>query len=134
MTVGLLLITHDNIGKSLLEVGKAMIGEKSIHADAVTVTSNCNIEKTTQQALRKRNKLDQGDGVLVLTDVYGATPCNIAEEISNVDKTIVVSGVNLPMLIRVINYANLTLPKLAEKAISGGHDGILLNSEADLNK
>ena len=52
MTVGLLLITHDNIGKSLLEVGKAMIGEKSIHADAVTVTSNCNIEKTTQQALR----------------------------------------------------------------------------------
>lgn len=133
MAVGVLLITHDKIGKSLLSVSSSMLGKQTLKTAAIHVSDNCNVEKVTRQALAKRNKLDQGEGVLILTDVYGATPCNIAREISDSDETIVVSGVNLPMLIRVMNYAKLPLPKLAEKAISGGHNGIFLSADADLD-
>ncbi len=134
MAVGLLLITHDRIGKSLLSVSKSMLGQQTIKTDTLSVPDKCDIEKITRRAMAKRNKLDQGDGVLILTDLYGATPCNIARQISDDDKAIIVSGVNLPMLIRVMNYAHLALPKLAEKAISGGHNGIFLSTDADLDR
>jgi len=133
MAVGLLLITHDKIGKTLLSVSKSMLGKPSIKTAAISVPDNCDIEKITRRAMAKRNKLNQGDGVLVLTDLYGASPCNVAQKISDVDTTIVVSGLNLPMLIRIMNYAHLALPELAEKAVSGGHNGILLSADAELD-
>jgi len=92
MAVGLLLITHDKIGKTLLSVSKSMLGKPSIKTAAISVPDNCDIEKITRRAMAKRNKLNQGDGVLVLTDLYGASPCNVAQKISDVDTTIVVSG------------------------------------------
>ncbi|CAK0770012.1 hypothetical protein CCP3SC15_4060003 [Gammaproteobacteria bacterium] len=68
--------------------------------------------------------LDQGDGVLVLTDMYGSTPSNIACRLDS-EKVRIVAGVNLPMLIRVLNYSYLSLEDLTNKAISGGRDGII---------
>ena len=60
----------------------------------------------------------------VLTDMYGSTPSNIACRLTGTH-TKVVAGINLPMLIRVLNYPRLTLTELAEKALSGGRDGIM---------
>ena len=70
--------------------------------------------------------LDEGDGVLVLTDLYGSTPSNIAKQLLDDDRVRIVTGVNLPMVIRVLNYPKLQLDQLAEKAVSGGRDGVFL--------
>jgi PTS system ascorbate-specific IIA component len=68
--------------------------------------------------------LDQTDGVLVLTDIFGATPANIAQQLLS-DNVIVLHGLSLPMLFRIFNYPKATLPELLEKAIAAGHDGIM---------
>ena len=70
-------------------------------------------------------QLDQGDGVLILTDMYGSTPGNIACALGQNNRVAVVAGLNLPMLVRVLNYPQLDLHTLAEKAESGGRIGIV---------
>jgi PTS system ascorbate-specific IIA component len=69
-------------------------------------------------------ELDTGQGVLILTDIYGATPSNIACS-STSDTVEIVAGLNLPMLIRVMNYPGLSLAELKQKAVSGGKEGIM---------
>ena len=73
----------------------------------------------------KTHKLDHGQGVLILTDIYGSTPSNIACALSTKENVRIISGINLPMLIRVLNYPNLELDELVLKAISGGQEGIM---------
>ena len=72
------------------------------------------------QALRLVRQLDQGGGVLVLTDVYGATPGNIAARLLTSEHVEGVAGVNLPMLVRALTYRNEPLDVVIAKAISGG--------------
>ena len=71
--------------------------------------------------------LDKGEGVLVLTDMYGATPSNIAHRLVGDEHLKVVTGLNLPMLMRVMNYPALDVNELVEKAIAGGREGIIIN-------
>jgi PTS system ascorbate-specific IIA component len=72
--------------------------------------------------------LDHGDGVLVLADLYGATPCNIGLSLSELGVRLrCVSGLNLPMLLRVLNYSDKSLPELTEIAASGGRGGIFID-------
>ena len=75
------------------------------------------------QALVKN--LDSGQGVLVLSDIYGATPCNIVTKLLTPDETEGVAGVNLPMLVRVLNYRHEGLHSCIQKALSGGRDGVV---------
>jgi PTS system mannose-specific IIA component len=69
--------------------------------------------------------LDDGDGVLVLTDLFGSTPANIAASLQARAGVRTLSGVNLPMVVRVLNYSDLPLDALAEKAFGGGRDGVM---------
>jgi PTS system ascorbate-specific IIA component len=78
-----------------------------------------------EQAASLIREVDRGDGVLVLTDLFGSTPSNIATALQHNHKVISVAGINLPMLLRVMNYPKLGLRELAEKALSGGRDGVL---------
>ena len=79
---------------------------------------------------RHAQELDQGDGVLVLADLYGATPCNIGLSLGAIGVELrCVSGLNLPMLLRVLNYAQKPLDELAEIAASGGRGGIFIDGE-----
>lgn len=68
--------------------------------------------------------LQQGDGVLVLTDIFGATPANIAQQLAG-DKVVVLHGLSLPILFRLFNYPQLPLHELIDKAVAAGHDGIM---------
>jgi PTS system ascorbate-specific IIA component len=86
---------------------------------------DCDPTELLQEAHTQIATLDTGGGVLVLTDLYGATPCNIAARLLANPKIRVVSGMNLPMLIRVLNYPDLSLDALADKAVSGGRDGVM---------
>jgi PTS system ascorbate-specific IIA component len=76
-------------------------------------------------AIKLARSLDQGSGVLVLSDVYGATPCNIASQMLVPGKIEGVAGVNLPMIVRALTYRNEPLKTVVSKAISGGVEGVM---------
>lgn len=79
-----------------------------------------------EKARKMVQELDSGDGVLILTDLCGATPSNIACRLVRISRVMVVAGLNLPMLIRILNYPELSLKEMAERAVDGGRQGIML--------
>lgn len=126
MNIGLLIVTHDNIGHALIESATTTLGMCPLALELVSVTTGCDpdgLERKTCAAVKRLNK---GHGVLVLTDMYGSTPSNVANRLRCLASVRVVAGINLPMLIRVLNYPNLTLDEIAYKAMSGGRDGIFV--------
>jgi PTS system mannose-specific IIA component len=127
MTVSILIITHGNIGKELLATAKTMLGKLPLKCETLTVSNACNPDKLMLEAQRICKKIDDGDGVLVLTDIFGSTPSNICNKLKR-DSDInvhVIAGLNLPMLIRALNYPQLKLNDIIDKALSGAHDGII---------
>lgn len=127
MSVGVLIITHSNIGEQLVKTAGLMLGgEIPLAYKTLSIAQSCEPAELTAEANSIVEALDQGAGVLVLTDIFGSTPSNIANSIDAHKQLKVIAGVNLPMLIRVLNYPNLKLEELVEKALSGGHDGIML--------
>lgn len=125
MPVGILLITHEGVGQALIHNASATLGFCPLESMVMSVTRECDPDNLTTQAIDWRDKLDTGEGVLVLTDIYGSTPSNIACALERETDVAIVSGVNLPMLIRVLNYPNLGLQELVDKALSGGREGIM---------
>lgn len=126
MSVGLLIISHDGIGASLLGTATFMLNGCPLQTRLLTASRDCNPDELIADAEEEITFLDTGDGVLVLTDLFGSTPSNIAKKLFEQANICVVSGLNLSMLIRVLNYPELDLKQLAEKAITGGKDGIVL--------
>ena len=125
MNVGILLVTHDNIGAVLLRTAVDVLGICPLSTGTLAAPPDCDLEGVLADARQTAQALDGGNGVLVLTDLYGATPSNIACRLHRFLELRVVSGLNLPMLIRVLNYPDLDLEELQHKAVSGGRDGIL---------
>jgi len=125
MKVGIMLITHGQIGSALLDTAITVLDVHPLPTSVLAVTGNSDPDKTLDTAERTLAELNSGDGVLVLTDLYGSTPSNIACKLRRHGHVRVVSGINLPMLIRVLNYPDLDLDSLKEKALSGGRDGVL---------
>lgn len=132
MNVGVLLITHGDIGSVLLQTAIDVLSVCPLPTCVLSAPTGCDPEKIYTEALRAVDDLNDGDGVLVLTDLYGSTPSNIACRLQKLSNIRVVSGLNLPMLIRVLNYPDLDLDELARKALTGGRDGVLTcNSEGN---
>ena len=125
MSIGLLIITHNQIGGQLLDTAVNMLGYCPLLAESLAINADANPDRIRARALQLAEDLDQGDGVLVLTDMFGSTPSNIATSLVCEGRVAVVSGINLPMLVRVLNYPHLSLAGLTAKALSGGGDGIL---------
>ena len=132
MSVGILIVTHGNIGQAILDTAIDIIGSSPMQAKAINIDMDCDYDTLLNKVDIAGEKLDSGDGVLVLTDLFGSTPSNIASAIT-IQNSIVIAGLNLPMLIRLMNYYNLPLYELSDKAIDGGKDGILA-SYNDKNK
>lgn len=124
MTVGLLIVTHDQLGGALMRTAGRMFGKMPLRTQVLPVTIDASPEALLEVARTKVEEIDSGDGVLVFTDMYGSTPSNIAFGLMQPGQVHVVAGVNLPMLIRTLNYPNLDLATLTEKATSGGREGI----------
>jgi PTS system ascorbate-specific IIA component len=137
MSVALLLITHTPFGSATLEATLGTLGTLPLATRVMDIKPGCDLEQERNRARGLLNELDQGDGVLILTDLYGvliltdlygATPSNIAcSLIEEEHQLILVSGLSLAMLIRVMNYAEDSLQDLAEKAIKGGRCGIYMH-------
>lgn len=125
MSVGILLITHSGIGGALLNVASGTFGKLPLEVSQLSVSRDPDPEHLISQASCLVRKLDAGEGVLVLTDMFGSTPSNVAQGLLQRGFAIsVVTGLNLPMLFRVLNYPHLPLSQLAKKALSGGKEGI----------
>lgn len=122
--VGLLVITHNQIGHALMDTASHMLGMCPLQAEVLSVAADCDPEEMVRQGRELVRELDAGEGVLILTDMYGSTPSNIAARLAVDSHVLVVSGVNLPMMVRVMNYPRLSVAELAVKAESGGRDGI----------
>lgn len=127
MPVGILIITHGEIGEELLTTARSTLGgELPLNCRALSVSPNCDPDSQHKKAETMLASVNDGSGVLIFTDMYGSTPSNIANSFEKLDDIEVIAGVNLPMFIRVLNYSDLTLSQITEKALSGGHDGIIL--------
>lgn len=124
--VGVLLVTHGRLGNFLLETLDDMLGARPLPTDVLEVRRVQDPEPLLRGGWRMIDRLDQGRGVLVLTDAFGSTPSNIANRLRQPDRTLVVAGLNLPMLVRIFNYPQLDLPTLAQAAVEGGQRGIVL--------
>lgn len=133
MSVSLLIVAHAPLGQAILDAAVGTLGHNPINTSVLDVVRDTEPDIAIIQAQRLVEELDEGNGVLVLTDIYGSTPSNIACSLLQRENIRIVTGLNLPMLIRVMNYAELDLPSLSEKAFSGGHDGILMR-ETELSQ
>ena len=126
MTIGVLLISHQPIGQALLDVSKRALSACPLATHVLDVPLDCEPDEIVSQAESLIRELDTGDGVLVLTDLCGSTPSNIACRLHARKGINVVAGLNLPMLMRVLNYPELELDELTERAIDGGRQGVML--------
>lgn len=124
--VSLLVITHNNVGGALFDAAISVLGDCPLPYEILPVAQNCDPEERLQKAKScLKNLNESGDGVLVITDMYGSTPSNIATKLA-MDNVTIITGLNLPMLIRIMNYPKLSLDKLANKAVSGGQTGVII--------
>jgi PTS system ascorbate-specific IIA component len=127
MTVSVLLITHENIGEVILQTTRRVLGVCPLQTKCLSVPFDSDPDEMQREATHIIKSLDCGDGVLILTDMFGSTPSNIAHKLSQPDEVLVVTGLNLPMMIRVMNYPNLKLYEMVEVAVTGGKDGVIFN-------
>ena len=118
MNVALLLITHKNIGKDMMMITSSILDDEFDNAACIEIPMDADIDAKKRQIADTLDRLSTNDGVLILTDSFGSTPCNIANEFLDNTGRALVSGLNLPMLIRIMNYRSLPLAELKEKAIA----------------
>ncbi|MCH7696652.1 MAG: PTS fructose transporter subunit IIA [Proteobacteria bacterium] len=130
MNVGLLILTHIGIGPALLGTAALMMDGCPLQAKILTASADSEPEEIMHHAIELIAELDKGDGVLILADLPGSTPYNVAERLLKTEHIRIVTGMNLSMLIRVLNYPQLGLDDLAAKAVSGGMEGIVLSKQA----
>ena len=128
MSVGILLLTHEAMGDALIETARHLLGRITLPIDAFSIPPGSDIDFAMTSAAARVRRLDSGDGVLVLTDVFGATPSNVIDKIQPLGvKVVRVSGLNLPMLLRVLNYSEQNLAELAQTAADGARGGVRID-------
>lgn len=129
--IGILIITHGTLGESLIHSVSHVMGEQPAMLQQFSISAHDDPVTMLPQAQKMAEELDDGQGVLILSDIYGATPCNLVTKLLRAGRIEGVAGVNLPMLVRVLTYRNGSLDKLVEKAVSGGREGVVhFDSEA----
>jgi len=124
--IGLLIISHCDLGKELLRATKLIMGRLEA-VDSISITTTSESKKMLQSISDKIKKLDSGQGVLVLTDMFGGTPSNLSLSFLEEKRVEVLTGVNLPMVVAAVQDRDrLQLSELGEKARQAGRKSIAL--------
>jgi PTS system ascorbate-specific IIA component len=123
--IGILIISHGNLGDSLIHCANHVMGAKSQHLMQLSISIHDDPDVVMPKALELVGQLDLGNGVLVLSDICGATPCNIASRLVSPGRVECLAGVNLPMLVRALTYRNESLAVAGDKALTGGREGVI---------
>lgn len=128
MSVGILLITHHGIGSALLASARRVLSHLPLKAEAFDVPFDADLDALLPDASGAMRRVDNGDGVLVLVDMYGSSPSNLAARLVRLGTPVRrVAGVNLPMLLRVMNYPEQSLGDLQSTASVGGRNAVQLD-------
>ncbi len=123
--IGILLITHGTFGESLIQNICHVLNKRPPLIGQLGVAAQDDPLDMLPMAKLLLNEVDEGDGVLILTDILGATPANLALKLLDPGRIECVAGVSLPMLLRALTYRKSGMDTLLKKAISGGHDGVI---------
>lgn len=128
MATGILLLTHEGIGTALLAVATRLLRQLPLKAEAFELPFDADLDAVLPAASAAMRRVDDGDGVLVLTDLYGASPSNLAAKLARLGTPVRrVAALNLPMLLRVMNYADHGLDDLPAIAAAGARNGVILD-------
>lgn len=123
--IGFLIVSHGAFGESLIHCASHVLGKRPLYVRQVGVTVHDDPEELLPVAQDLVRYVDQGQGVLVLTDICGATPSNLATRLLVPGKVEGIAGVSLPMLIRALTYRDQPLDAVIAKALSGGTEGVV---------
>lgn len=121
--VGILLLTHAPLGNAFVEAASHVFQESLTQLEAIDVWADQEPQEVKRLAQDAIGRLDSGDGVLVLTDVIGGTPCNCTMSLCEPEHVEVIAGISLPMLLRALTYRHELLSLVAERAIAGAQTG-----------
>jgi PTS system mannose-specific IIA component len=125
--IGIFLITHGSLGESLVQCACHVLNKRPPQLAQLGVSGQDDPLDALPLARDMLRLVDSGKGVLLLTDIFGATPSNIALKLLQPGRIEAVAGVNLPMLLRVLTYRDKDdMETLVTKAVSGGRDGVML--------
>ncbi len=124
MSTALFFISHEGIASNLLSIGESILKEKIKNVSYIEVPMDSNIDSITDKIESKLGTMDLSNDILFITDLYGSTPSNIAHKFADQYHTDLISGVNLPMVIRLLNYRNEDKQTLIQKALDGACKGI----------
>jgi PTS system ascorbate-specific IIA component len=123
--VGILILSHSTFGEALINCASHVLGEPPSRLLQIGMTVREDPDAVLALARDSVAQLDDGSGVLILTDILGATPSNIATQLVCPDRVAAVAGVNLPMLVRALTYRHQPLAVVVRKAVSGGLEGVV---------
>ena len=128
--IGILLVTHGEIGKSLIDCTSHILGKSINQLECIPIGPKSDLQECQKLIENEIKNLDEGSGVLIITDIYGATPSNILKKYITRDNIEVITGLNLPMLIQAITNRNGSLSDATNKCLESGEKGIInMNSE-----
>lgn len=126
--IGVIVVTHGQYGKYLLDAAQIILGPQEQHAH-IAVEGNIDMAELIAQLKATVKQLDTGDGVVILTDMFGGTPSNISLSLLQPDKVDVLTGINLPMLLRIFGMRTISLSQLMEEAKKAAIQGIVAAGE-----
>ncbi len=128
--VGVVIVTHGNLGKELINATEMVVGEELKRFQSVSIDPKEDSEEIRNKIIEAIRKVDEGDGVLIMTDMYGGTPSNISLSFLQEKKIEVITGVNLPMLLKLATYKDdKNIEELAVFITNYGQKNINLASE-----
>ncbi|WNH49692.1 MULTISPECIES: PTS sugar transporter subunit IIA [Stenotrophomonas] len=128
MTCGILLVTHPGVGTSLLDVATRLLRHLPLKTEAFEVPFDADLDVLLPLASAALRRVDSGEGVLILTDLYGASPSNLAAQLARLGTPARrVSALSLPMLLRVMNYPEQGLDQLPATAAAGTRNGAIVD-------
>ena len=123
--IGILLITHGTLGESLVQNVCHVLNKRPPLLAQLGVAAQDDPLDILPLARILVNEVDEGDGVLILTDILGATPANLTLKLLDPGRIEGVTGVSLPMILRALTYRKNEMKILVQKAVSGGRDGVI---------
>ena len=123
--IGVLIVSHGEIGTSLLDSASQILGARPEQVATLSVWRQDDPDDLVLRARELLDQIDAGDGVLILTDLFGATPGNVVSKLLDDGRIEGVSGASLPMLLRVLTGRNGSIAAAVQRALSGGTEGLV---------
>ena len=127
--IGIVIVTHGNLGAELLKVLEHVVGHQE-KIEVVSIGPEDDMEETRLNILKSVNDVNCGKGAIVLTDMFGGTPSNLAISIMESSKVDVIAGINLPMLVKLTSIrSTLTFTEAVDQAKEAGQKYIMTASQ-----